>query len=293
MFSKKIISSARFLRMPVSARELYFQLGMNADDDGIVEAFTVMRQVAANDDDLKVLEAKGFVKVLNEDYVTYIVDWLENNRLRPDRKTDSKYRDLLVQVMPEVKLLGSKPRADVTPRKKARVVHDSTTPPSTGRPSDNQVTDNSLATDGTVPENGPHRLGKGSVVEVSVGEGSTGKSREGSGGMDGFNQFKSTREYLAAWKTDPETDPMISQLVLYRQEIGEPLLSHSINYMIQKRVTLAGVPKYLDSMVNRWVELGYTTPEQAESYEVERQRPPQKQDDPTIPDVPTTNITEM
>ena len=37
MFAKSIIGSARFLRMPVSARLLYYDLGMQADDDGVVE----------------------------------------------------------------------------------------------------------------------------------------------------------------------------------------------------------------------------------------------------------------
>lgn len=83
MFSKRIVSSARFLRMPVSTRELYFQLGMNAADDGVVEAYVVMRQVLANTDDLKI---KGFVKVLNDDLVTYIVDWCENNHIVSDRE---------------------------------------------------------------------------------------------------------------------------------------------------------------------------------------------------------------
>lgn len=286
MFSKKIISSARFLRMPVSARELYFQLGMNADDDGIVEAFTVMRQVAANEDDLKLLEAKGFVKVLNDDLVTYIIEWLENNRLRADRKTDSKYRDLLVQVLPDVKLLGSKTRADVTPKKTNNSVHEGSNPPSTGRPMDGQVTDSSQANDGTLPENGPHRLGKGSVGKDRLGEVS-----KGSGGLDGLNQDKSTREYLAAWKTNPKTDPMISQLALYRQQIGEPLLSHSIQYLIDRDVTLAGVPKYLAKTVDCWLKNGITTPEGAKKFEDNRRRGPETTNDSGVPDVPIFKLT--
>lgn len=112
MFSKKIVRSSRFLKMPVSSRELYWQLGIEADDDGIVEAFTVMRTIGATEDDLKVLVSKQFVQVLNEDLVTYILDWNENNKLRADRKVDSIYKDLLIQVNPDIKLLESKPRAD-------------------------------------------------------------------------------------------------------------------------------------------------------------------------------------
>ena len=89
MFSKTVVNSAKFLMMPVSSRELYFELGINADDDGIVEAFNVLRLVSASEDDLKVLATKGFVKILNEDLVTYITDWKANNRIRADRKVDS------------------------------------------------------------------------------------------------------------------------------------------------------------------------------------------------------------
>ena len=98
MFSKTIIGSARFLRMPPSSRLLYYDLGMYADDDGVVEAFTVMRQTNATEDDLRVLVTKGFVKILNEDLVTLIMDWSENNYIRTDRKKRSIYADLLLSV---------------------------------------------------------------------------------------------------------------------------------------------------------------------------------------------------
>lgn len=47
MFAKSVVESARFLKMPVSSQNLYFHLGMNADDDGIVEAYAVMNLVKA------------------------------------------------------------------------------------------------------------------------------------------------------------------------------------------------------------------------------------------------------
>ena len=100
MFSNAIINSARFLRMPISCQALYFHLGMRADDDGIVEAFPVIRCTGCTEDDLRVLVSKGFCTVLNEDLVTYITDWTENNRIRQDRKVDSRYKDLLIQLLP-------------------------------------------------------------------------------------------------------------------------------------------------------------------------------------------------
>ena len=98
MFSKSIINSARFLRMPPSSRLLYYDLGMQADDDGVVEAFTVMRTTGATEDDLRILCSKGFIVVLNEDLVSFITDWKKNNLIKNDRYHPSIYSDLLVQI---------------------------------------------------------------------------------------------------------------------------------------------------------------------------------------------------
>jgi len=112
MVSLKIIGSARFIKMPQSTQNLYFHLIMRADDDGVVEAFNVMRMVGSTEDDIKVLTAKGFVIVLNEDLVSYITDWNEHNLIRADRKIDSIYKDLLLQIVPEIRLIEHKERAD-------------------------------------------------------------------------------------------------------------------------------------------------------------------------------------
>ena len=98
MFAKSIIGSARFLRMPPSSRLLYYDLGMYADDDGVVEAFSVMKQTSATEDDLRVLVSKGFVTVLNEDLVALIADWNTNNFIRSDRYHPSIYKDLILQL---------------------------------------------------------------------------------------------------------------------------------------------------------------------------------------------------
>ena len=97
MFAKAIIGSARFLRMPATSRLLYYDLGMEADDDGCVEAFAVMRKTGANDDDLRVLVSKGFVSVLNEDLVSLILDWKTNNYIQKDRYHPSIYVKLIDQ----------------------------------------------------------------------------------------------------------------------------------------------------------------------------------------------------
>ena len=98
MFARSVIGSARFLRMPATTRLLYYDLGMQADDDGIVEAFSVMRATGATEDDLRVLASKGFVHVLNADFVTYITDWKRNNLIKKDRYRPSMYHEMLVRL---------------------------------------------------------------------------------------------------------------------------------------------------------------------------------------------------
>ena len=142
MFSHRIINSARFLMMPISCQALYFHLGMNADDDGIVEAYPIIKMVGCTADDLKVLYAKGFVQILNEELVTFITDWNENNKIRPDRKIDSIYKDLLIQLNPDISLIEKRPRADAKSH--------------TGQSTDGQRTDNGQPKDSI----GKVRLGK-------------------------------------------------------------------------------------------------------------------------------------
>lgn len=100
--------------MPLSTQALYFHLGMLTDDDGVVEAFSVLRIINSNEDDLKLLACKGFITILNDDLVTFINDFRENNtNLRADRKIDSIYKELLIKVIPDVELLKSKKKSKV------------------------------------------------------------------------------------------------------------------------------------------------------------------------------------
>lgn len=95
MFSKKIVGSARFLRLPATARLLYYDLGMQADDDGVVEAFTVLQMTHADEADLNALCDKGLIRILNDDLVSLIIDWKTNNLIKKDRYRPSFYSDLL------------------------------------------------------------------------------------------------------------------------------------------------------------------------------------------------------
>jgi len=118
MFNKTITNSAKFIKMPPSTQTLYFHLVMNADDDGVVEAYTIMKILGSADDDIKILSAKNFVSVLNDDLVTFVINWHDHNHIRADRKINSKYKDLLVKSIPEIQLVKPIPRSDINDNSK-------------------------------------------------------------------------------------------------------------------------------------------------------------------------------
>jgi hypothetical protein len=93
MFAKTIVLSDAFLDMPLSARCLYFTLGMFADDEGFVNSPKgIMRQAGCSDDDMKVLLAKKFLLAFDSGVIV-IKHWRINNYLRNDRYVPTKYID--------------------------------------------------------------------------------------------------------------------------------------------------------------------------------------------------------
>lgn len=99
MFAKSIVLSDAFLDMPLSARCLYFTLGMMADDDGFVGSpKAIMRQCGASQDDMAVLLQKRYVLGF-ESGVIVIKHWRMNNYLQSDRKKNTTYVEELETLM--------------------------------------------------------------------------------------------------------------------------------------------------------------------------------------------------
>ena len=93
MFAKSIVLSDVFLDMPMSARCLYFTLGMLADDEGFIgNPKSIMRQCGATDDDMRILLAKRYVLGF-ESGVIVIKHWKMNNYLQNDRIQSTTYLD--------------------------------------------------------------------------------------------------------------------------------------------------------------------------------------------------------
>lgn len=85
MIAKSIIKSDQFLDMPATTQCLYFHLLLEADDDGFINApKSIMRVIGAKDDDMRVLQAKGYI-IPFESGVIVIKHWRLHNSLRKDR----------------------------------------------------------------------------------------------------------------------------------------------------------------------------------------------------------------
>lgn len=91
MFAKSIVLSDAFLDMPLSARCLYFTLGMLADDDGFIgNPKSIMRQCGASQDDMIILLQKRYILSF-ESGVIVIKHWRLNNYLKSDRYKGTTY----------------------------------------------------------------------------------------------------------------------------------------------------------------------------------------------------------
>ena len=93
MFAKTIIDSDAFLDMPISARLLYYDLSMRADDDGFLNnPKKIQRMIGCSEDDLKLLIAKNFI-IPFESGVVVIKHWKIHNYIRNDRYKETVYQE--------------------------------------------------------------------------------------------------------------------------------------------------------------------------------------------------------
>lgn len=99
MFSLDVVNTDMFLDLPISSQALYFHLGMRADDDGFVSSpKRITSMIGANQDDLKLLIAKGFI-IAMENGVIVIRHWKQNNYIQSDRRKNTIYQNQLAALI--------------------------------------------------------------------------------------------------------------------------------------------------------------------------------------------------
>lgn len=91
MFALSVVDTDTFLDMPASTQNLYFHLGMRADDDGFVSnPRKITTFVNCSTDDLKLLIAKGLI-IPFDSGVCVVRDWRINNYIQKDRYRETRY----------------------------------------------------------------------------------------------------------------------------------------------------------------------------------------------------------
>ena len=101
MFSLQVVDTDKFMDMSTSAQALYFHLGMHGDDDGFVSSpRKIARSAGCNDDDIRLLAAKGFI-IPFDSGVVVITDWRINNTLKNDRYQETIYQVEKAMLQPE------------------------------------------------------------------------------------------------------------------------------------------------------------------------------------------------
>jgi hypothetical protein len=97
MFSIEVVGTDNFADLPVSARLLYYELGMRADDDGFVASpRMIMRCCGCTGDDLSALLESGYLLRVGEALV--IRHWNMNNKIPKSKKSDTAFVDEKAQL---------------------------------------------------------------------------------------------------------------------------------------------------------------------------------------------------
>lgn len=243
MLSKKIFQSRKFLMMPFEAQALYTHLILSSDDDGVVEAFPIVRMIGAKEDSLGLLVVKKFILPLNDDMVYFITDFEEQNKIRADRVQPSRYRELLLEKT-DLVVEGKR----VTGQKKYI---------------DGQVTGKCQTNDGQVTGKCQHSIGKDRIVEDSIGEYSLVESRsvdnDDDAGQKSFSKIikdsnikineRHTQMLMDYIALDHFTIPMIQYAVEKTEDAG----STSFNY--------------LKAILENWKKEGFTSLEEVEEHD--------------------------
>ena len=121
MINSAITDTGIFLMMPPSTQTLYFHLCTHADDDGVVDAYSIIKMTQSKEDDFAILVAKKFVTVLDMALqLIWINHWFEHNSIRAELINPSPHRELLVSVIPGVPVKESKKDEDTKRRIEAR-----------------------------------------------------------------------------------------------------------------------------------------------------------------------------
>ncbi len=130
MFDKSVIETDNFLNVSMSAKALYFLLGMEADDEGFVSPNRVIRLYGGEIGDIKnLIDVKLIIPF--QSGVVVITNWNQNNWLDSRRIKPTQYQEekKLLELTEHNKYVLSNGLADAKPEERrveeSRVVQKS------------------------------------------------------------------------------------------------------------------------------------------------------------------------
>lgn len=92
MFSKSIIDTDLFVQMPQTARLLYYEIAIRADDDGFLGSpIKTQRMIGCSDEDMRLLFAKGYI-IPFQSGVVVVSHWKIHNYIRKDTYNETIYK---------------------------------------------------------------------------------------------------------------------------------------------------------------------------------------------------------
>ena len=274
MFSKKICRSAKFLKMPSESHKLYLHLVLDADDDGVVEAYSVMQAVSVEEQYFNILVEKGYIKVLNDDLVSYIMDWREHNVIRADRKVDSIYKDLLLEAIPGIKLVEPKKRASGKKKTSNQEKEDDNQMADNGLTNSSQKTDNEQTDGSQMSDNGQHKISQDKSSQESLEKEKLKKEN-----IEEDNTSEISIEEIEKTEKDYKKIKIIFENSL--EDITEENINECINYLkyfpielVEYALIRTGMIKnptwqYTKKILNSWLAKGINTLQQVKQDEKE------------------------
>ena len=241
MFSLDVVDTDKFMDMPPTTQNLYFHLGMRADDDGFVSSPKKVAMICGScATDLQLLVSNDFI-IPFENGVILITDWKANNYLRKDRYTESRFKEYLDTV-------------EVDNDK--YIVAASSTSLTCGIPKDNQTVDK-RHTDGC------RRLGKDRIElgkdRVELGKDSKSTMDRSASEKDVENQNVKDRKHdQIKYSDDPELDEAIHEFIKFRKGIKKPMSDRAITLMINKLESLSHDKREQVQILNQSIMQGWT-----------------------------------
>ena len=234
MFRLDVVDTDKFMDMPPTTQNLYFHLGMRADDDGFVSSPKKVAMICGScATDLQLLVSNDFI-IPFENGVILITDWKANNYLRKDRYTESRFKEYLDTV-------------EVDNDK--YIVAASSTSLTCGIPKDNQTVDK-RHTDGC------HRLGKD---RIELGKDSKSTMDRSASGKDVENQNVKDRKHdQIKYSDDPELDEAIHEFIKFRKGVKKPMSDRAITLMINKLESLSHDKHEQVQILNQSIMQGWT-----------------------------------